>query len=144
MHELSVAQSIVDFALSEADKREARKVTELEVGIGELMQVDGNVLVSALESLMTGKLEGCKVEAKEIAASFECRRCSSTWGMREAREQLDAVEQDLLVKEPESNELPLHFMPYLYPAFIHCPNCGSSDISVLDGEDVKIRRIVLE
>lgn len=145
MHELSVAQSIVDFALSEADNHQAKKVKELQVGIGELMRVDMEVLVSALASVIkASKLEGCKVEAKQLPASFSCRRCYLVWGMQEADKQLGAVQKDLLVKEPDSDELPLHFMPCLYPAFIHCPSCGSSDISVVEGEDVKIMRMVLE
>jgi len=145
MHELSVAQSITDFALSETQKQNARRVTEISVDVGELMQVDTKVLLDALNMLMSGtKLKGCKVRVRVAAASFSCRRCLSSWGMAEAKSQLGAVPEDLLVKEPDSDELPLHFLPYLYPAFIHCPRCGSSDIAVTEGEDVQIRKMVLE
>jgi hydrogenase nickel incorporation protein HypA/HybF len=145
MHELSVAQSIVDYALTEVEKRNATKVGEISVEVGELMQVDTKVLLDALRMLMSGpKLEGCKVRIQVAAASFSCRRCSSEWGMDEARSQLGAVSHDLLVKEPDSDELPLHFLPYLYPAFIHCPKCGSSDVAVTEGEDVQIRKLVVE
>jgi hydrogenase nickel incorporation protein HypA/HybF len=145
MHELSVAQSIVDFASSEIEKQNAKKVTELDVDVGELMQIDAKVLLNALKMLTTDmKMKDCKVHLRVVSASFSCRRCSSRWGMAEAKKQLGAVSQDLLVEEPESDELPLHFLPYLYPAFIHCPECGSSDSAVTEGEDVQIRRLVLE
>jgi hydrogenase nickel incorporation protein HypA/HybF len=145
MHELSVAQSIAGFALSETESQNANKVREIYVDVGELMQVDTKVLLDALKMLMTGpKLEGCKVRVQVTAASFSCRRCSSAWGMAEAKSQLGEVSQELLVKEPDSDELPLHFLPYLYPAFIHCPKCGSSDIAATEGEDVQIRKMVLE
>jgi hydrogenase nickel incorporation protein HypA/HybF len=145
MHELSVAQSIADFALSETEKQNAKKVTEMYVDVGELMQVDIKVLLDALKMLMTGaKLKDCKVRVQVAAASFSCRRCSSSWGMTEAKRQLGAVPEELLVREPDSDELPLHFLPYLYPAFIHCPKCGTSDVAVAEGEDVQIRRLVLE
>jgi len=145
MHELSVARSITDFALSETERQNAKKVMEVYVDVGELMQVDTAVLLDALKALMTGaKLKDCKVRVQVAAASFSCRRCSSTWGMKEAKQQLGAVPEDLLVREPDSDELPLHFLPYLYPAFVHCPKCGSSDVAVLEGEDVQIRRLVLE
>jgi hydrogenase nickel incorporation protein HypA/HybF len=145
MHELSIAQSIVDYALSETERQNAKKVTELDVDVGELMQVDTKVLLNALNMLMTDpRLKDCEVRVRATIASFSCRRCSSTWGMAEAKRQLGAVPENLLVKEPESDELPLHFLPYLYPAFIHCPKCGSSDLAVTEGEDVQIRRLVLE
>jgi len=145
MHELSVAQNIVDFVLSEMEKRRAKRVIEIEVDVGELMQIDKDVLVRALEALTSdARLKDCRVRVRAVPASFTCRRCSSSWGMKEAREQLGVVPKELLVKEPDSDELPLHFLPYLYPAFLHCPNCKSSDISVIEGEDVRIGRIVLE
>ncbi len=145
MHELSVAQSIADFALSETDKHKAEKVKELWVDVGELMQVDMKVLGDALKMLTAGgKFKDCHVRIEMTRAAFECRRCSSRWGMEEAKRQLGAVPEDLLVEEPDSDELPLHFLPYLYPAFIHCPKCGSSDVEVTEGEDVQIRKLVLE
>jgi len=145
MHELSVAKSITDFALAETERHNAKEVKEMYVDVGELMQVDNAILLDALKMLMTGaKLKNCKVQVRAAPASFSCRRCSSTWGMTEAKRQLTAVPEDLLVREPDSNELPLHFLPYLFPAFIHCPSCGSSDVAVLEGEDVQIRRLVLE
>jgi hydrogenase nickel incorporation protein HypA/HybF len=144
MHELSVAQSIADFALSEAERQDGKRVMEMYVEVGELMQVDTKVLADALNMVMTGpKLKDCRVRVQVTGASFSCRRCSSRWDMAEAKRQLGAVPESLLVEEPESDELPLHFLPYLYPAFIHCPKCGSSDAAVKEGEDVQIRRLVL-
>lgn len=144
MHELSIAQSIVDFALAEAERKGAKNVKELDVDVGELMQVDTKVLRDALDMLMTGpKLKGCEVRVQVAPASFSCRRCSSTWDMTEAKRQLVSVPEKLLVEEPDSDELPLHFLPYLFPAFIHCPKCGSSDVAVTEGEDVQIKGLVL-
>jgi len=145
MHELSIARSIVDFAESEKERQNAERVTEIQLEVGELMQVDSSVLLQALEALTAGSsLKGCRVRVDVLPASFSCRRCSSSWDMEEAKKQLGVVQEDLLVKEPDSDELPLHFLPYLYPAFIHCPTCGSSDVEVVTGEDVQIRRMVLE
>ena len=145
MHELSIAQSIVDFASSETERQNAKKVTELNVDVGELMQIDAEVLLNALKMLTTDmRMKDCKVRLRVVSASFSCRRCSSRWGMAEAKRQLGTLPPDLKVEEPESDELPLHFFPYLYPAFIHCPRCGSSDVAVTEGEDVQIRRLGLE
>ena len=145
MHELSVAQSIVDAVLSEAEKNNAKKVEEINVDVGELMQIDAQALEEMLILLMKGpKLARAKVRLNVQKASFLCRRCTEKWDMTEARKQLSSVPDDLLIREPDSKELPLHFLPYLYPAFLRCPKCGSSDIAVIQGEDIRIRRLIME
>ena len=145
MHELSIAQNIVDFALSEADKNNAMAVSEVFIDVGELMQVEVDVLEKALGLLMAGpRLAGCSVHMQVEAASFQCRRCDASWGMEEARRQLERTPDSLRVKEPDSIELPLHFLPSLYSAFLHCPKCGSVDIVASAGEDIRLRRLVME
>ncbi len=145
MHELSVAQNIVDFAVSETEKQDAKRVAELHVDVGELMQIDTRVLLDALRMLMTGgRLRDCNVRVRVTRASFSCRRCSSSWGIAEAKKQLGSVPANLLIREPDSDELPLHFLPSLYQAFVHCPKCGTADVEATDGEDVRIRKLVLE
>ena len=145
MHELSIAESIVRYSLSEADKNGASRVTEMQVDVGELMQVEVDVLSEVLNRLMTGpRLGGARVKVRVKGASFSCRRCGGRWGMGEARRQLSGVPRSLLVREPDSKEVPLHFFPHLYPAFVHCPECGSSDVSVTDGQDVLLTRLVLD
>ena len=144
MHELSVAHNVVEYALSEAARNNSNKVEEIDVEVGELTQVDPKVLSDALALFMTGTvLEGCRARVVVADASFACRKCSCEWGRPEIRKELERVPDDLKVREPDSQELPLHFLPGLYSAFIHCPRCGSSDISALSGEDIRIRRLAL-
>ncbi|MGP8125605.1 MAG: hydrogenase maturation nickel metallochaperone HypA [Nitrososphaerales archaeon] len=145
MHELSIAQNIVDTVLSEVQKNDAKKVTEISVEVGQLMQLDRNALAFALRLLMTGPvLKGARVHVRVRKASFSCRKCNQEWGMAEAQKQLAKVPDSLRVREPESKELPLHFLPFLYPAFIRCPRCGSSDISSKEGEEMQLRSVVME
>ncbi len=145
MHELSIARNVVEYALSEAASSGSKRVEEVQVEVGELTQVEPDVLSRSLSMLMTGpKLQGCRVVVTTARATFECRSCSSRWGLAEVRRELDEVPDELRVQEPESRELPLHFLPQLYSAFIHCPRCGSADISALGGEDIRIRRLALE
>ena len=145
LHELSIAQNIVDSVLAEAGSRGAKRVLELRINVGELMQIDRKALRFGLKLLLTGPvLGGAQVSLRVRRASFSCRRCNSEWDMSEAKRQLQKVRPELLVREPESRELPLHFFPYLYAAFIRCPRCGSSDAEVKDGKDVEIASLVLE
>ena len=142
---MSLAQSVVASVMSEAAKHGAKKVMKIHLAIGELMQLDKPMLVDAFRSLLEGPmLGGAELEVTDDKAAFTCQKCSAKWGMDEAKEQLKEVGADLLVNEPDSEELPLHFLPELYPAFIRCPQCGSSDIFLSDGGVIKITRLVLE
>ena len=142
---MSLAHSVASSILSEADKHEAKKVLKIQLAIGELMQLDKGILVDSFKSLLEGPvLGGAELEVLDDRAAFTCQKCSAKWGMEETRKQLKSVAPDLLIDEPDSKELPLHFLPELYPAFVHCPECGSSDIFLTDGGVIKITRLVLE
>ncbi len=145
MHEFGIAQSIVEYTLSEAEKNKVNRVSEIYLELGELSMIDRSILSNALKLLMTDpKLKGCRVHFRKKSASFVCRKCSSKWSMAETMKQLNQVPERLLVREPDSKELPLHFLPSLYSAFVRCPKCGSSDLDMTGGDDVRIRRLVLE
>jgi hydrogenase nickel insertion protein HypA len=146
MHELTMAQSIIEAVTLEAEKNRARVVKEVNIDVGELMQLDAKALSEALKLLLTGpKLQNAKVLVHVRKATFSCAKCGTKWDMRETKKQLSSsVPDSLLVREPDSKEFPLHFLPYLSSSFLHCPDCGSSDIATSEGEDVKIRRIVME
>jgi hydrogenase nickel incorporation protein HypA/HybF len=144
LHEFGIAQSIVDYAASEVGRKKAARVLEIQVEVGELAMIDRPVLAHALRLLMTGPtLERCRVRINKRKVVFGCRKCSASWPMTEAIKQMDKVQDDLLVREPNSKELPTHFLPSLYPAFVHCPRCGSADLEVKQGEGVVVKRMVL-
>ena len=142
---MSLAHSVVASIKTEAEKHQAKRVLKIHLAIGELMQLDRGILIESFKSLLEGPvLGGAQLEVVDDKAVFTCQRCSAKWGMEEAKRQLKSVAPELLVSEPDSKELPLHFLPELYPAFIHCPKCGSSDIFLSDGGVIKITRLVLE
>ena len=145
MHELAIAQSIVDSVLDEATRAKAKRVESIDIEAGELMQLDVPVLKGALTGLLAGPiLSGASVAVRKTKARFACRRCGREWGMSEVKKQLKAVPDDLRVREPDSVEIPLHFLPYLYPTFVKCPRCGSSDTGARSGEDIRLRRVLME
>ncbi len=144
MHELSIAQTIVDSVVSEADKRQAEKVAQIDVDVGELMQLDRRALAGALKLLLDGsRLKGARVRLHVESAAFDCRRCGRRWGMAQARKQLAEIPDALRIREPDSKEVPLHFLPHLYSAFLRCPHCGSSDIFARRGREIRLRSVTL-
>lgn len=146
MHELSIAQSILDAVNLEADKHKAKNVNEINIDVGELMQLDTSALSDSLKLLLTtdSRLKTARALIHVQSASFRCNKCGSEWDMNETRKQLDRVSDSLLVREPDSKELPLHFLPSLFPSFVHCPECGSADVSTVGGDDIKLRKLIME
>lgn len=147
MHEMTVAQNIIDSIMLEAQSKKASHVKEIDIDIGELMQLDTKVLKEGMRLLLPSipLLKGAHVRFYRKKTSFRCRKCGSFLGVEDARRQLSKVSQDLLVRETDSKELPLHFLPYLYPTFVHCPKCSSSDMQISEGgEDISLRKLVME
>ncbi len=75
MHELSIAEAIVDIALRHADGRKVRRV---EVKVGHLRQVVPTALEFAFELLSTGTpLEGAELAVEAVPARGRCRACGA-------------------------------------------------------------------
>lgn len=143
LHELSIAQTIVETVVSEAEARPAERVAQIDVDVGELMQLDRRALAAGLRVLLDGSgLKGARVRLHVEGAAFNCRRCDKQWGMAEAKRQLERVPDALRVREPDSREIPLHFLPQLYPAFLRCPGCGSSDVLASRGKEIRVRGVL--
>jgi len=134
----------MDVVLAEAERKHSKRVARVDISIGELMMLDRRAFSEALRLLRSDPLyAGTRIQVKVEKAHFSCRRCSTEWGMEEATKQLDKVDDRVKIREPDSIELPLHFLPELYPSFITCPKCGSSDSVLQGGDEVKITKLVL-
>jgi hydrogenase nickel incorporation protein HypA/HybF len=78
MHELSIAQSIVELAEQEAQNHSAISIEELELEIGSLAGIDGFALESALESAIKGSLlENVRILTQRIAGEGRCGDCEN-------------------------------------------------------------------
>ena len=76
MHELAIAQSMVEIARRHAG---GRRVTRLEVRVGHLRQVVPDSLTFALELVTQGtELEGAQLQIEHVPAAGVCRECGST------------------------------------------------------------------
>jgi len=78
MHELSIAQSIVELAEREARSHYANSVEELELEIGSLAGIEWVALEFALESAIKGSLlEDSRIVVLRIAGEGRCSDCES-------------------------------------------------------------------
>ncbi len=75
MHELSIAESVVQIASRHA---RGRPVAVVELRVGHLRQVVPSALEFAFELVAQGtELEGAELHIDEVAAAGRCRACGS-------------------------------------------------------------------
>ncbi|HUS85813.1 MAG TPA: hydrogenase maturation nickel metallochaperone HypA [Bacteroidales bacterium] len=76
MHEMSIAQNIIDIAASEAKKAGVRNVLELELEIGKLAGVEYESLEFALGILAPGSvIDGCNLVIHKPDGQAVCCDC---------------------------------------------------------------------
>jgi hydrogenase nickel incorporation protein HypA/HybF len=86
MHELSIASSIVDLALEEAERRSVR-ILSVHLTLGALSGVVREALEGSFEMVAAGTpLEGSRLVIRELPVSVFCAKCG------EARE-LPSIQQ---------------------------------------------------
>ena len=82
MHELSIAQSIVELAEQEVLNNRAVSIEELELEIGDLAGIDWLALEFALESAIKGSLlENARIIRRRIAGEGRCGDCENRFPM---------------------------------------------------------------
>ncbi len=80
MHELSIAQSIINSAEENAAKHQAREIEEIELEIGCLAGIEIQTLEFALKSAVKGTiLENTKIVRHDIAGEGLCSDCGCTF-----------------------------------------------------------------
>ena len=73
MHELSIAESVVNIASRQADNR---RVTKVFMKVGHLRQVVPSALSFSFELVAEGTpVEGAQLEMEEVPVVAECRGC---------------------------------------------------------------------
>lgn len=125
MHEWALAEAIISAVSEAADRENFREVSRVVIAVGELQQVDRDILRFAIEQLKPDRLARTKFTIRSARAKFLCRACGHKWFLKEI-----GLSEDL--KET------LHFIPEVAHAYIRCPVCGSPDFEVSEGRGVWI------
>lgn len=128
MHEWALAEAIISSAIDIAEKEGLIEVKEVRIKVGELQQVDVNILEFALSELKTGKLKNANFVIETVKAELRCRMCGHVWIF--SRNRLN----------DESKEA-IHFVPETIHAYIKCHKCGSPDFEILEGRGVLLESI---
>jgi len=123
MHEWALAEAVISAACGAAEKEGFREVTEVRIRVGELQQIEPDVLVFALQQMKKGKLESAEFRIEEARARLKCRVCGHTWIFDKKKLDESVVEA-------------IHFVPEVAHAYVKCPRCGSPDFEVVEGRGV--------
>jgi hydrogenase nickel incorporation protein HypA/HybF len=119
VHEFSVTSQIVQSVLAEAEKRGAKKVTEVDLVIGKLTFLGLEQLRFAFEVLTKDTiLEGAKLVIEEQEGIVKCSNCGYEGGFK--------YEDD-----------PLYHVPV---PTLKCPKCGSV-VEITAGKECTIKSI---
>ena len=78
MHELSVTQGILNFAIEEATRREAKKITAVGIALGALSGIVVECVETYFPLVAEGTMaEGAKLNFHRIAAKVRCLECNA-------------------------------------------------------------------
>jgi hydrogenase nickel incorporation protein HypA/HybF len=128
MHEWALAEAVVAAASEIAEKEGLKEVSEVKIRVGELQQIEPEILEFALAQLKTTRLKNASFTIETAKAELSCRVCGAKWGLE--KEGLD-----------EHTKEAIHFVPEVAHAYIKCPKCGSPDFEILQGRGTWIERI---
>ncbi len=120
MHELSMAQGIINAVIDTAESNNATEVTEVGIEIGRLAMINPEQLRFMLSVLVENTIvEDADIKIEEIPVEIDCLEC----GFKGVAE-LDDKD---------------HYAP-----IVECPKCGNKRISILNGKDCVVKNIVIE
>ncbi len=114
MHELPVTQGILDVAIEAAQNAGARRITSIDLVVGDLSSIVDDSVQFYWEILSKGTIaEGAVLHFRREPAAAACLDCGHEW----------------------------HVTPPIMPK---CPNCGSARITVTGGRAFFVESIEVE
>jgi len=128
MHEWALAEAIITAVKQIVEKEKLRELREVTIKVGELQQVEKDILRFALSQLNLVAFKNAQFHIKKAKTTLKCRACGNTWLFN--RNKLD-----------EDTAEAIHFVPEVAHAYIRCPKCKSPDFEISEGRGVWIENI---
>jgi hydrogenase nickel incorporation protein HypA/HybF len=121
MHEWALAEGVVQTANRIAEEQGLNEIFEITIKIGELQQVEHEILEFAMEQLRTPIMKNAKFTLESVPGRLKCRICNEEW-----------------VFSPRDME---EDVPEVAHVYVSCPSCGSPDFQVIEGRGVILASI---
>ena len=84
MHEMSIAQSVLDIILQESQDHEVNRVLSVALKVGELSAVETESLRFCFDLLTKGTVaEGAQLNIERVQVTCRCRDCDSDFTVKE-------------------------------------------------------------
>jgi hydrogenase nickel incorporation protein HypA/HybF len=128
MHEWALAEAVITTAKQIAEKENLKQVTEVDVKIGEMQQVEKGIFRFALSQLKPDNFKTAKFHLTTSKAKLKCHVCGNSWFF--GKQKLD-----------KSTTEAIHFVPEVAHTYIKCPKCGSPDFEIEQGRGVWLESI---
>lgn len=120
MHELSMAQGIINAILETAESNNATEVTEVTIEIGRLAMINPEQLMFILGVLVENTIvEDAEIKVEEIPVEIDCADCG--------------FHGNAILDDKD------HYAP-----LVKCPECDSLKVEILNGRDIVVKNIVIE
>lgn len=123
MHEWALAEGIISAAVKFSEEQDFKEIIEIVVKIGELQQIEHDVLKFALEELRRPPLQNTNFVFDSIPGRLKCRVCGEEWEFNPEKLTEDMSEA-------------IHFVPEVAHVYVRCPDCESPDFEVIEGRGV--------
>jgi hydrogenase nickel incorporation protein HypA/HybF len=88
MHEWALAEGIVKTADKFAEDQGIEEITEVKIMIGELQQVEHEIIEFALDQLRTPRMKSAEFTIETAPARFKCRKCTHEWQLKRSTSYL--------------------------------------------------------
>jgi hydrogenase nickel incorporation protein HypA/HybF len=128
MHEWALAEAVIATATQIAEKEKLKEVKEVTIKVGELQQVEKDILKFALSQLKPDSFRNAKFHIIRAKTTLKCRVCGNTWLFKEQKLDKDTAEA-------------IHFVPEVAHAYIRCPKCGSPDFEIVEGRGIWLENV---
>ncbi|AIS32571.1 hydrogenase maturation nickel metallochaperone HypA [Methanobacterium formicicum] len=120
MHELSMAQAIVDTVLDAAEKNNATEVVEVTIEVGMLTMLNPEQLKFLLDVIVEDTLlADAEIIIEDVLVEIDCRSCDYTG----------------LANTDGSDH---------YLSIVKCPQCDERNVEILTGKECNVKTIKIE
>ena len=114
MHELSIAESLIDLACEAADREQAPRVIRLQVRIGAIAGVVKEALIFSFELAAEGTAcAGAELEIDDVPLTVHCPQCERTQTLHDTWN-------------------------------LSCPECGTPTPAVLTGRELELAAVEVD
>ncbi|WP_432645527.1 hydrogenase maturation nickel metallochaperone HypA [Methanobrevibacter sp.] len=120
MHELSMAQGIINAVLDTAKENNATEVNEVTIEVGRLAMINPEQLQFILGVLIENTImEDAEINFEEIPVEMKCFDCD--------------FHGNAILDDSD------HYAP-----LVKCPKCDSLKVDILNGKDIIVKNMVIE